>query len=303
MGGSRLLRHVSPVLRTLAPLAVGVAVVAGCGPRTAEMAAVSAEPRFVHLAYPRFVVERLRWEPLAPLPPVAAGGRPIVFVHLLDREGDVVRTFDHELPGGWREGEAFEYDLELFQSAIAPALPAGEYRLSVGLLLADDRRGRLRVIGGDEVARREYRIAAVDVPPGDEALPMFRFSSAFQPVEPSGDVQFPARRWFDGEATLEVAEVAGSGTIYLVLQIVGESADYGLRLEAGAVEPALWVTSSCSDRQVRLAGAGRHEVLLPLSASAPCDVRLAPNFRLEPRAPGLEPRSALLEAISWSAAP
>lgn len=296
MGRPRLFRHVPALLIPIAVLA------AGCGPRTAELAAVAAEPRFVHLAYPRFLAVRLRWEPLAPLPPVA-GARPIVFVHLLDREGDVVRTFDHALPDGWKDGEAFEYEVELFQSAIAPALPAGEYVLSAGLLLDEGRRARLRVIDGEEVARREYRVAAVDVPPGDEALPMFRFSSAFQPVEPSGDVQFPARRWFDGEATLEVAEVAGAGTIYLVLQIVGESPDFSLRLEEGAAEPALWVTSSCSDKQVRLAGAGRHEVLLPLARSAACDVRLAPNFRLEPHRPGLAARSALLEAISWSAAP
>jgi hypothetical protein len=65
----------------------------------------------------------------------------------------------------------------------------------------------------------------------------------------------------------------------------------------------LWVTSSCSDRQVRLAGAGRHEVLLPLARSAACEVRLAPNFRLEPSKPGREPRTALLEAVSWAAAP
>lgn len=301
MGRPRLFRHVPTLLTPIA--LIGWSAVLGCGPRSVELATLSVEPRFVHLAYPRFVPVRLRWEPLAELPASATGERPIVFVHLLDREGDVARTFDHELPAGWREGQAFEYSVELFQSAIAPALAAGEYRLTVGLQLDEERRARLRV-AGDEVARREYGVASVDVPPADEALPMFRFSNAFQAVEPSGDVQFPARRWFEGEATLQVAEVAGAGTIYVVVQIVGEAAEFGLRLEQGAAEPALWVTSSCSEKQVRLAGTGRHEVLLPLAPSAAgCEVRLAPNFRLEPREPGLAPRTALLEAISWSADP
>jgi hypothetical protein len=294
-----VLRHLPAGLTSLLLLIAS----AGCG-RPPEVAAVSADPSFLHLAYPRFLSVRLRWEPLTELAGLPPGRRPVAFVHLLDREGDVMRTFDHELVAAWRPGQPFDDEVKLFQSAIAPALAPGEYRLTVGLLLGEEERAALRVAGGEEVARGEYRIAIVDAPPADEGLPMFRFSSAFQDVETTGDVQFPTHRWFDGEAALEVSEVAGAGTLYLVLQIPGESDQFGLRLEQGAAQPALWITSPCSTAEARLAGAGRHEVLLPLAASAvPCAVRLAPNFRLEPMEPGGTPRSALLEAVSWSAGP
>jgi hypothetical protein len=283
---------------------LGVLAIAGglaaCKRREPAVGRVTANPAFIHLAYPRWAPTMLRWRMDRPL---GVGPLPTVFVHLLDGEGDVVRTFDHVLPREWRAGEIAEYPVDLHQSALGGALPPGEYRLAVGLVSDAGARWELE---GEAVARREYAVARVDVPATDEALPMFYYSDKFFDIEPGRDAQYPATRWFEPEAALRAAEMAGPGTVFMVILIPGEdSPDFDLEIEAGAEQPALWVSSPCSQTQVQIAGAGRHSVRLPL-AKAPvgsqgCEIRLAANFRLRPRDPSGRVRAASLEALSWSA--
>jgi hypothetical protein len=271
-----------------------------CRQREPAVGRLTAEPSFIHLAYPRWAPTTLRWRMDRAL---GASALPTVFVHLLDGQGEIVRTFDHVLPREWRPGEIAEYALDLHQSALAAALPPGEYRLTAGLVSEAGTRWELE---GEAVARREYAIARVDVPATDEAVPMFYYSDKFLEVAPGADAQYPATRWFEPEAALRVAEVAGSGTVFLVILIPGESSpDADLEIETGAEQPALWVSSPCSQTQVQIAGGGRHAVYLPLAkapAGSPgCEIRLAANFRLRPRDPAGRVRAASIEALSWSA--
>ena len=80
---------------------------------------------------------RLNWRMDAPL--AGLEGELRVMVHLLDEAGTVVRTFDHPFPGDWSVGDVRSYQIEIFQSALAPPLAKGEYRLMVGLYAADRR--------------------------------------------------------------------------------------------------------------------------------------------------------------------
>lgn len=303
------MRHLPALLRISAAVGLTCAF-AACRPEDPPIGRLAVEPAFVHLAYPRFHVVRFVFTPSRALPTVGTGALaepPIVFVHLLDRAGEVIRTFDHELPRPWREESVIDYDVVLHQSAIAPALPPGEYRLSAGLLVDGTQRVTLEVAEGSErVSRGEYVVATIDVPAVDESLPMFYFSSSFRPVERTLDEQHPAVRWFAGESILRVGEVAGAGEVFLGLRIPPhDTAEAELRVEAGAIEPAIWITSPCSGREVRVTGAGRHDVRLPLErapdGSQGCEVRLAPNFRFQTRVPGEPAFSALLEVLSWSA--
>jgi hypothetical protein len=293
--------------RKTALLALAAAVSLGCRGDDAPIARLTVEPAFLHLAYPRWSDVDVRFELLDESAGVRAARSPIVFVHLLNDQRDVVRTFDHPLPGfpasspNAAEG-LIEYDLPLHQSALAAPLPPGEYRLTMGVVDADGTRWPL---SGEAVAKREYLVAKVDVPPADDVEPLFTFSSQFFANEAGSDVQYPAIRWFEGEARLRIAEVAGSGSVLMVLHIpASDTRGYVLELETGATEQSVFISSPCSETQTQRSGAGRHVVRLPLR-SAPtggaCEIRLAPNFRLKPDEPGGLPRTAVIESLAWAA--
>lgn len=271
------------------------------------MARLTVEPAFLHLAYPRWADVTFNFEILRSLPAAANGApteanAPIVFVHLLDAERDVVRTFDHPFPGTFKAGETATYSLALHQSALAPPLPPGEYRLTVGIVTPDGERWPM---SGEAVARREYLVARVDVPAADDAEPLFTFSKEFFDSEPGTDVQVPAIRWFNGEPQVRIAEVAGSGSVLVGLQIPpADTRGYVLETETGATEASLFVSSPCSGTQTQLSGPGRHLVRLPMTAAPAgqtCEIRLTSNYRLRPLEPGGVPRVAVLETLSWAA--
>src|ERR1700704_1076588 len=104
----------------------------GCRRETPAVGHIEVQPRSVSLPYPQLAILHLTWTP-------AAGGnaaeisQPLVFLHLLDAKGRGLRTFDHPFPQRWVEGSPVSYDVKLVQSAIAPPLAPGTYRLSVGL--------------------------------------------------------------------------------------------------------------------------------------------------------------------------
>jgi hypothetical protein len=62
----------------------------------------------------------------------------IIFVHLLDGDGETLANADHRPPRPtreWRPGQAIPDRVRL---ALPPDLPAGEYWIEVGLYDADD---------------------------------------------------------------------------------------------------------------------------------------------------------------------
>lgn len=284
-----------------AVLAVALATVTwSCDRAEPPVAELSVAPTSLELGYPEVRRLELRFEATAELS--GQTGQPLVFVHVLDEPGSVLRTFDHPLPGPWRTGEIYEYEVELFQSALTPPLPPGRYPLSVGLYDTSGRRWALSTTA-EEVDRYEYAAAQVEVPdePGD--APMFYFSPSWRPIEGGADLQILARRWLDGSGTIRLDPPA-AGVVWMLLRIPEPGENQELVVDDGPV-PSVVVSSPCSEAEVSISGSGMHEVELPLAAGPPeevggeeCEVVVEPDFRLV-GATGLETYSVSLEALAW----
>jgi len=289
--------------KTLASLALAaLALYAfGCGGGETAVASVQVVPAAVQLPLGELRTVRLTWTPVAPLD--GATGEPIVFVHLLDDKDTVARTFDHPFPQKWREGAPASYDLKLYQSALAPPLSAGKYRLTAGLYDKEGKRWALDGVG-EPLRRNEYKIADVEVP-AQGAGPKFGFSPAWLPVEPGGDRQVMARRWLLKPGAIRVLNLRSPGTVWMVLRIPEPSPEEKLVLEKGANAPAVLVNGNCGGVDASISGAGIHEIELPMEPPPPsvkfCRVILTPNFHLEPRGVG-QKRSVSLENLGWAPA-
>lgn len=285
----------------LALALLGLAV-AGCRESRAPVAGFEARPARVDLPWPEFREIELAFEPIAELPPGAAP--PIVFLHLLDEPGSVVRTFDHPLPGTWKPGAPLRYRVRLYQSALAEPLPAGEYLLSAGLYRPGDDRFALRT-AAEEVAPQEYRIATVDVGAPAERMPHARFSETWRPTEPGADRQVLARRTLAGGATgtIQFGPVEGAGRLYLLLQVPGgEGAHERLEILDGGPQPKIRIGSTCGGGQPELAGTGRFDVDLDLPAAAGpriCEITIATNFQVT-SPERAESDSVRLEVLAWA---
>jgi hypothetical protein len=285
-----------PFLACLAAAAVALA----CGGGSSPVGELRFEPRAIDLGWPEFAEVRIQLRAGSELPADAL--RPIVFLHLLDEPGSVVRTFDHALPGEWVPGAAFDYPVRLVQSALAEPLPAGDYLLSIGLYTQE--HGRFALSGGaEEVAKLEYRVATVRVPPPAPAGPRARFSDDWLPLEPGADRQILARRSLAGgqTGTVQFGPFAGPGRIYLRVEIPDEGRD-GARVElaSGASQPKLRVTSSCNGEQIELSGSGGFAVDLgvPAGAATTCEIAFEPNFQVRWR-DRAEATSARLALLAW----
>ncbi|MFL6201161.1 MAG: hypothetical protein ACJ76J_18475 [Thermoanaerobaculia bacterium] len=285
--------------KTLFPLLLVLALGAlgGCGEDAPPVASIEVSPKSLRLPHPELHTIHLSWQPSAALEGFA--GTPTVFVHLLDDDDKVVRTFDHTFPGRWREGTAVGYDLKLYQSALAPPLPQGRYRLTLGLAGEGKQRWTLDGLG-EPVARREYQAAVVEVPPAPankKSGPRFTFSEQWLPTEPGGDRQVLARRWLTGNGGLRVAGLRKPGHIWLVLSIPAPEIAGPLKVNEGG-QPTVRIEGSCGDFEASLSGPGIHEVEMPLvdpPKSGQCRLELKPNFSF-----GTPPRSVSLENAAWA---
>ena len=123
--GDRRVASVSPPMRQLSALVVVAACLAGCRGEPRPVARLGVEPHTVRLGFPELREVHFNWQPMSAL---GDGGAPVVFVHLLDRQGKVLRTFDHPFPGAWQEGVPASYDVKLYQSALAKPLAPGPVR-------------------------------------------------------------------------------------------------------------------------------------------------------------------------------
>lgn len=287
---------------TAAAVALALPLLA-CGQAPQPVATVEVVPTEISLPYPGYSSLRLEWGPIAALGEVE--GQPLVFVHLLDQAGSVVRTFDHPLPFAWRTGEKQSYEIPLYQSALAPPLDRGEYRLSLGLYDRSGRRWALDV-SGEEVAESEYAAARVRVDDGADGVPMFYFSPSWLPLEAGTDVQILGRRWLTDAGALRVAEVPGEGSIWLTFRIPPpEEGLEELSLAEGETEPSVRIAGSCSDEEKTVSGFGSHQVRIPLTAGADgelaeeCEIVVEPNYYLV-EVKTLARRSLALEILSWA---
>lgn len=285
-----------------------------CGGDPPPVASVEVTPRTLRLGYPELRKLNLSWSPSVALPEArdqgdqSAQGPPTVFVHLLDERGEVVRTFDHPFPQRWEVGTPVQYDLDLYQSALGTPLPAGRYRLTLGLYQPappgeDAERFALEGLG-EPVDRREYQVAELEVPAQSPNDPRVAFSSeSWLAVEPGGDRQILGRRWMGpGPAALRFQGITAPGTVWMLIRIPeGKAAGERLELAGGSNTPSVLVSGSCGSVETNLTGPGYHEVEMPVDEApqgGTCDVVLKPSFRL--LVAGSLDRSASLENIAWS---
>jgi hypothetical protein len=286
--------------KILPPLALAALVLcaSACREEATPVGSLQLQPSQIRLGPGRVQPVRFTWTPTAALEEDA--GPPMVFVHLLDGEGKVVRTFDHPFPQRWREGTPVSYDIELYQSVLAPPLPAGSYRLTAGLYGRGKHRWALEGLG-EEVDRAEYVAAQVEVPAQDDG-PQFNFSATWLPVEPGGDRQLVARRWLIGRGGIRMVNVRNPGTLWTVVRIPpAEGPDEKLVLKPGQTIPSVLIRGTCGGVEMSVSGPGPHEIEVPIQdvpAEGACRVILIPNFHYE--TPNVrDKRTISLENLAW----
>lgn len=262
-----------------------VAGLAACRGGSDSVGSVSLDPSLVRLGYPQSVAVKFRWRPVRALDRLH--GSPVVFVHLLDRDGQkstLLRTYDHALPGAWVAGQAQDEEIDVYQSALADPLPPGRYVLSLGLY--DDSWGyRWPLETGPEVARREYNAASVEVSGPDPSAPKFSFTGGWLPTEAVPTRQVLAHRCLAGPATLSVEEIRAPGV--LRLQWTNPS---GLAL-----------ATTCETGRDGKLPPGRPWVGVRLPAGpggGRCEIRVEP-VAPPMRAPAGQAAATCLEVLSW----
>jgi hypothetical protein len=274
-----------------------------CGPSDPPVASLQVGPDELQLPFPGVVDLELSWAMELPLD--GFEGQPLVFVHLVDEQGEVLRTFDHPLEFDWQPGQMQQYRIRLYQSALAPPLEPGTYGLTIGLYDFAGQRWPLRV-DGREVGRNEYRVAEVEVEAESAAAPMFFFSPAWLHLESGVDRQVVARRWLsDAEGTIRVTDCPESGRIWMLVRIPGsETGASQVVLEDEASAPEVRITSTCGLEEICVSGPGFHEIEISLSPAdkellEECELRLQPNFKLVEEGASTQ-RSMALEVLAWA---
>lgn len=288
-------------------LSVGLAM-GGCAEQPDPVGRLSAGASEIELSYPGVTEVELNWEMTADLGEV--DGEPLVFLHLFDANGDMVRTFDHSFPGAWKAGGSETYTVPLYQSALAPPLDEGDYVLTAGLYDRENRRWALES-AGPERDTHEYEISkVVVVEPGPE-MPQFFFSSNWLTVEGGTDLQTLGRRWLTDDGMIRLGALTVPGALRLTLGIPeGGGALQEPVLDEGAVEQTVSVATTCGDAEVRVSGPGSHSFELPIAlpsasdadesaARNDCEVSLSANYYLLSQE-GDERRTVALEGLSWS---
>jgi hypothetical protein len=283
-----------------AALAALLLVTAGCGEPAEPVARVRAAPAELSLPYPQAAEVTLSWQVLAAVE--AAGGRPTVFVHLLDDEGAVARTFDHPFPRDWQPGAEASYPLTVHQSMLGPPLPQGTYRLSLGLYEGAERWA---LDAGEDLGRMEYEVARVEVPRAQpRALPEIEYFGQWSGLAAGADRQVLGYRWLGGRGELHLTDSSSPGRLGAVLEITDPPPGGSWVLDSGAEVPTLRVHSNCDGSDHTLSGSGRATLSVDVPASRACVVELVPNYRFVPAAgqPATEeaPPLARLTVVTWT---
>ena len=291
---------------SIAVLASGLVLV-GCAQEPDPVGRLGTGAGEIQLGYPQVVELELVWEMKRPLEGLAGPTR--VFVHLLDTHGDIVRTFDHELPGAWKVGGELAYEIPIYQSALAPPLDAGRYKLTIGLYDREGNRWPLENAGA-EIGDGEYEVATVAVVESGPKMPQFFFSSSWLPIEGGTDLQILARRWLTENGAIRLGGVTDAGSLWLNVGIPeGGGALQAPVMADGAAEQRVLVTTTCGGAEVQVSGPGSHSVSLPIAPvegvegeedrPSECEVAFEANYHLMSRE-GDQSRVLALEGLSWS---
>lgn len=274
-----------------------------CGGEPPPVAHVEIEPAEIALPYPGYAEYRLAWTLEAPLE--GRQGSLAAFIHLLDDEGAILRTFDHPIPFEWQSGATPSYTQKIFQSALAPALETGRYRLTIGLYDEANRWG-VSTSGG-AVRSSESLLATVTVDEVEGGFPAFYFSPEWLPVEGGVDRQVLGRRWLREDGVIRLGELTRPGSLWLLVGVpTAAEEDLELIFDEGADSPQVTVTSGCGDVAVTVSGSGSHGVTVPVTAgedgvvAAECEIVIDSNYYLTSTKDGTR-RTVALESLSWLA--
>ncbi len=274
-----------------------------CAEKETPVGTLAVAPDRATLPYPGFLQLDFTMQMSETL---GSDERPLVFVHLLDGPGSVVRTFDHEFPQDWRPGGEASYAVTLLQSALAPPLAPGRYAMTVGLYRGE-RRWPLAV-QGRQTDTHEYQVAEVTVPEEEPRAPMFNFSPSWMPTEGGTDAQVLGRRWLSSAGVLRLAEIPGPGTLRLGLRLPPpKEGEEDLVFVEGRSAPGAHIVSGCGGQEISISGFGPHVVEIPVEAAegggmpASCELRFEPFSQLVEKR-SLQTRALLLEALSWRSA-
>jgi hypothetical protein len=297
-----LLGHLHRLAKLLASswwgLALAGLVLASCGDREPPVARLEIEGSPSVLAYPGYESVVLRWRVHSDSSVGVEAAN--VFVHWLDNDGNLVRTFDHAFPSPWRSGVEAEDEIVLFQSALGPPLAEGRYSLTAGLLDLNGERLPLET-SGEHLGRYEYALAFFEVPASDLGV-RFEFEGDWGPNEPGNDRQILGRRWLGREGSIIVRGGTPGDRVLAWLRIP-ERSQYQSRfvLDEGATVLEVQVSTPCKQEIVVISGTGLHRVEPRLGEKTDGDCRLdiSSNFSFaDPTREG-EVRSAVLEVLSY----
>lgn len=137
-----------------------------------------------------------------------------VFVHFLDRDGELMWTDDHRPPTPtrqWRPGATIEYSRTMF----IPKFPyTGETTVEVGLFSPDT--GARLPLGGENVGMRSYRVARFNLRLQSDNL-FVVFNNGWQETETADDASGLEWQWTKGEATLSFRNPKRDAVFFLQL--------------------------------------------------------------------------------------
>lgn len=271
-------------------------ILVSCRSKEPVVATVSVSPTSLEIGHGRYQPLRIEWTPSETL---ENDGKDLwVFVHLIDADKTVLRTFDHRLPKPWRVGETISYSLPIGQSALAPSLAAGSYGLTLGLYNGGQKRWPLTV-GGEVRGRHEYEVARVRIPDSTEATPRFLFSESWKEVEPGDNVQTLARRWMVDPGSIQVEALPeNASSLRLVLRVPRVGGPLRLALDEGAEEVTIHLKTDCDAFEAVLTGPGLHEVVVPVDWER-CRLDFETNFHIV-ELNSLQQVVFALEQLSWN---
>ncbi|MGH9364789.1 MAG: hypothetical protein ACRD1B_05930 [Thermoanaerobaculia bacterium] len=270
----------APVLAALLACALGAAC--ACGRSSQPAGKLSVQPKVIQLGYPQSVPLSVSWDAARALD--RQGGRPRVFVHLLDRlerPRKLLRTYDYPLANRWTAGQSQQDTVDLYQSALADPLPPGRYVLTAGLY--DSVGGERWPLdsGAPAIGKMEYEVAAVEVAGPDPSMPKFEFAGNWLPAEPLNSRQILTRRCLAGPATLAASGAGSRGSVRL---LVSDPPNGPAEVRAA---------SSCETGRTETISAGQKWLDFAIAAGARCEITLEPA----PAPPSRPP--ACLDVLAW----
>jgi hypothetical protein len=190
-------------------------MIVGCG-RTEESAppvatpSVTLQKKNVTLGSPVAIQYRFLVANDAP----AIDGDYWVFVHFLDRDGELMWTDDHRPPTPteqWKPGQTIEYERTMF----VPKFPyTGPTTVEVGLF--SPKTGQRLPMTGQTRGQRSYQVAAFDLQLQSESQYIV-FKDGWHPAEVADDQVGTEWQWSKKEATLAFRNPKKDVVFYLQL--------------------------------------------------------------------------------------